>query len=144
MIKKTITYVNFNDEEVSEDCYFNLTQAEIAEMELSIEGGLEGLVKKIIEEKDASKVIPMFKEIIAKSYGKKSEDGRRFIKSEEMSNEFLQTEAFSELLIELLSDSDKAADFTNGIVSGRHGTVSKEDIEKKAAELGLTMVTGEK
>lgn len=116
MLKKTITYVDYNDVERTEDFYFNLSQAEITEMELGTTGGLSEKLKKIVETKDQPQIIRMFKEIVLSSYGVKSDDGRRFIKSPELSAEFSQTEAYSELYMELATDAQKAAEFINGIV----------------------------
>lgn len=116
MLCKTITYVDYDGNERTEDFYFNLSKAEIAEMELSTEGGLEKFIKKIVDTRDSQKLIAMWKDMILKAYGEKSLDGRRFIKSEELSTAFSQTEAYSNLFIELASDSAAAAAFVNGIV----------------------------
>ena len=115
MIKKTIKYVDFNGVEREEDYYFNLTKAEIAEMELSVDGGLAEKVKKIVAAKDMPNLIKIFKDLILRSYGVKSDDGKRFIKSEQLRNEFTQTEAYSELFMELSTNADAAAAFVNGI-----------------------------
>lgn len=115
MIKKTIKYQDYEGVEREEDFYFNLTKAEIAEWEMSVTGGFAKQVQKIISEGDASKLIPIFKEMILKSYGVKSPDGKRFIKSEELATEFSQTEAYSELFMSLATDADAAAEFVNGI-----------------------------
>jgi len=115
MLKKTITYVDYNDVERKEDFYFNLSKAELAEMELSTTGGLSTL-KKIISAQDTPSIIKIFKELILKAYGEKSADGKRFVKSEELSRDFSQTEAYSVLFMELASKSDEAANFVNGII----------------------------
>lgn len=116
MLKKTITYTDYNNEERTEDFYFNLSKAELMEMELSTAGGLTEMITKIVNEKDVPKIIEVFKDLILKAYGQKSADGRRFIKSKELSEEFSQTEAYSELFMELASDDKAAAAFVNGIV----------------------------
>ena len=116
MIKKTITYTDYNDNERTEDFYFNLNQAEVMELELSTSGGLANMITNIINAQDAPAIIKIFKELLLKAYGKKSPDGRRFEKSEALSNEFSQTEAYSKLFMELATDADKAAEFVNGIV----------------------------
>ena len=116
MIKKTINYVDYNGVERIEDFYFNLSKAEIAEMELSVEGGFAKMVEDIVNSKDNAKIIATFKEMVLKSYGVKSEDGRRIIKSEELSKEFSQTEAYSEIFMELALDEKAAAAFVNGIM----------------------------
>ena len=116
MLKKTITYTDYNGTERTEDFYFNLTKAEIMEMEMSTTGGLTEMIQRIIETQDAPSIIKVFKNIIMKAYGEKSPDGKRFIKSQELSESFAQTEAYSELFMELASDSDAASKFVNGII----------------------------
>lgn len=116
MLKKTITYTDYDDVERTEDFYFNLSRAEVMEMELGIAGGLSEMLDQIIKAKDVPSLIKVFKEIILKSYGEKSPDGKRFIKSEEISNVFSQTEAYSNLFMELSTDADAASKFVNGIM----------------------------
>ena len=116
MYKKTITYLDYNGEEIKEDFYFNLTKAEILEMQLEKEGGLAEKIQTIVDSKNVPELIKIFKELILRSYGKKSDDGKRFIKSPELSREFTQTEAYSELFMELATDSDAASAFINGII----------------------------
>ena len=116
MLKKTFTYTDFNGVERTEDHYFNLSKAELMEMELSTTGGLAEMINKIVAAQDAPAIVKIFKELVLKAYGQKSADGRRFIKSKELSDEFSQTEAYSELFMELATDADAAAKFVNGIV----------------------------
>lgn len=116
MLKKTITYEDFDGNKRTETFYFNLTQAEVAEMELSTKGGLVAKINKIIETEDSEAIIAIFKEVIAKAYGEKSEDGRRFIKNKELREAFIQTQAYSDLFMELATNADAAAAFMNGIV----------------------------
>lgn len=116
MLKKTITYTDYDDNQRTEDFYFNLSKAEIVEMEMSENGGLEKLLTKMIAEQDSKRLTEMFKEIILKSYGEKSLDGKRFIKSPELREAFVQTEAYSELFIALTSDTKAMEDFVNGII----------------------------
>mgnify|MGYP007115357391 CR=1 FL=1 len=116
MLKKTFTYTDFNGVERTEDHYFNLSKAELMEMELSTTGGLAEMINKIVAAQDAPAIVKMFKELVLKAYGQKSADGRRFIKSQELSDEFSQTEAYSQLFMELATDADAAAKFVNGIV----------------------------
>ena len=118
MLKKTITYTDYNGTERKEDFYFNLSKAEVMEMEMSTSGGLAQMINKIIETQDSPAIIKIFKDLILKAYGEKSPDGKRFIKSEELSTEFSQTEAYSQLFMELATDADAAAKFVNGIVPG--------------------------
>ena len=119
MIKKTITYTDYNDNERTEDFYFNLNEAEVMELELSTSGGLANMITNIVNAQDAPAIIKIFKELVLKSYGRKSPDGRRFEKSETISNEFSQTEAYSKLFMELATDAYKAAEFVNGIVPAK-------------------------
>lgn len=116
MLIKTIKYEDYNGTEREEEFCFHLTKAELMEMQLSINGGLESLVRQIVMTQDTAKIIKIFKEIIIKSYGVKSLDGKRFIKDEEITKEFTQTEAYSQLFMELATDADKAAAFINGIL----------------------------
>ena len=116
MLKKTITYVDYDGNERTEDFYFNLSKAEIAEMELSTAGGLDKMINRIIAEQDGKRIIELFKNLVLKAYGKKSDDGKRFIKSKELAEEFSQTEAYSDLFMELATDAEAAAAFVNGIV----------------------------
>lgn len=124
MLKKTITFTDYDGNQRTEDFYFNLSKAEIAEMELTTAGGLEKMINRIVSEQDGQRIISLFKDLVLKSYGKKSDDGRRFIKNQELREEFSQTEAYSELFMELATDSDAAAAFVNGIVPKMDDTKS--------------------
>ena len=115
MLKKTITYIDYNDVERTEDFYFNLTKAEITEMEMSTTGGLSEKIQNIVQAQDIPEIIKIFKELVLKAYGVKSPDGKRFIKKEELTEAFSQTEAHSQLFMELATDADAAAKFINGI-----------------------------
>ncbi len=125
MLKKTITYTDCNDVERTEDFYFNLSKAEVIEMELTTTGGMTKVIDKIISTQDTPALFRIFKDLILKSYGEKSLDGKRFIKSEELSEAFSQTEAYSELLTELVSDADKASEFVNAIIPKVDGKQAK-------------------
>lgn len=116
MLKKTITYTDYNGVERTEDFYFNLSKAEITEMELGTVGGFAEMIQKVINANDAPTIIKIFKDLVLKAYGEKSADGKRFVKSEEISTAFAQTEAYSNLFMELATDSKAAADFVNGII----------------------------
>ena len=116
MLKKTITYTDYNGSSRTEDFYFNLTKAEIMEMELSTAGGLAGMIEKIVATQDAPSIIKIFKDLVLKAYGEKSADGKRFVKSEELATAFSQTEAYSILFMELATDADAAQKFVNGII----------------------------
>jgi hypothetical protein len=116
MLKKPIEYLDFNDELQKEDFYFNLTLAEIAEMELSYEGGLSGHLQRIINDKDGAAIIATFKHLLAKSYGVRSDDDKRFMKTPELWEEFSQTNAYDVLFIQLVTDAGYSAEFVKGIV----------------------------
>ena len=129
MLKKTITYTDYNGSERTEDFYFNLSKAEVMEMEMSTSGGLSGMIQRIVAEQDAPAIIKIFKDLILKAYGVKSPDGKRFIKSEELATEFSQTEAYSILFMELSTDADAASEFVTGIVP-----IDKDQIEAAKAQ----------
>lgn len=129
MLKKTMTYTDYNGEKRTEDFYFNMSRAEVTEMELSINGGLSAMIQRVTEEKDVPTIISIFKDLVLRSYGKKSPDGRRFIKSKELSEEFSQTEAYSDLFMELATDSAKAAAFVNGIMPQESQAKGTADLE---------------
>ena len=116
MLKKIITYTDYNGVERTEPFYFNLSKAELMEMELGVTGGMTEMLDKIIAAKDAPSLMKTFKEMIMKAYGVKSDDGKRLIRSEELSIAFTQTEAYSVLFMELITDDKAAADFVNGII----------------------------
>lgn len=117
MLKKTITFANFDGEEVTEDFYFNLTKAELAEMFLSHEGGdMIEYLQDIVAAENGKEVIAAFKKIIRAAVGERSEDGKRFVKTEEITDNFMQSEAYSELFMTLLQDPNAMAEFVKGIV----------------------------
>jgi len=116
MLKKTITYKDYSGLERKEDFYFNLSKSEITEMELSIEGGLQNKMERLISEQNGGEIIRVIKDIILRSYGQKSEDGRRFIKGEEISKAFSETPAYDQLFMSLVTDAEEAANFIKGIV----------------------------
>lgn len=125
MLKKTIKYVDYNGVERCEDFYFNLSKAEITEMQISEDGGYDQMLQKIVDAGDNKAIFKHFKAIVLKAYGVKSEDGRRFIKSEQLSEEFSQTEAFVELIMELAGSDEAAAEFVNGIIPSANVQLSK-------------------
>lgn len=116
MLKKTITYTDYDDKKQTDTLYFNLTAAELVEMQFGTVGGFAEMCEQIVNTKDMPKLITLFKELILNTYGEKSADGKRFMKSEEISNAFAQTEAYSTLFMELATDADKASDFINGVM----------------------------
>ena len=124
MLKKSITYTDYNGEKQTDECYFNLSKAELIEMEMSEKGGFEKYIAKLIEEKDQKNIYNLFKEIILMSYGQKSADGKTFIKKKmvdgqmiRLRDEFEQTEAFVELVMELINGgTESISEFINKLV----------------------------
>lgn len=116
MLTKTVKYTDYNGNERTETLNFNLTKAEIAEMELSMPGGMSATVQRIIEAQDTKELIAIFKDLLLSSYGVKSPDGRRFIKNEQLREEFSQTEAYSEMFMELATNAEAASEFINKII----------------------------
>lgn len=116
MIKKTITYTDFNEIERTEDFHFHLSNAELVEMEKSVKGGMAQMLETIIATDDEPTIIAIFKDIILKSYGVKSPDGKQFIKSKEVVDAFVFSEAYSVLYMELVQDTKAAINFVNGII----------------------------
>lgn len=130
MLKKTITYTDYNGNERKEDFYFNLNKAEIMRMEMSTRGGLAERINRIVAAQDTPAIIEVFEDLIQKSYGVKDADGRGFVKKKEDLEAFMATEAYSELFMELATNADAAAEFVNGIVPG--------DISKQVAGISAT------
>ena len=116
MIKKTITYTDYNGNQRTENFYFNLTKAEVTRMEMSVQGGMAEMIDRIIAAQDAPSLIDTFEKMIQKSYGVKTPDGRGFVKRPEDLEAFMATEAYSELFMELVTDAAAAAEFVNGIM----------------------------
>ena len=137
MFKKVIKYEDFNGQKREETFYFNLSKAELMEMELSTQAGVEEMIKMLIATKDNAKIVQIFKDLILKSYGIKSEDGTRFIKSQELREAFEQSNAYSELFMEILANSDAQVAFINGVISGVNmPEMKEEDAIAKLKELG--------
>ena len=134
MVVERIKYTDFNGLDREEEFMFNLTEAEITEMELTTDGGLSDSIKKIIAAQDTPQIIKVFKMLLLKSYGEKSADGRRFVKSDKLSEEFAQTNAYSQLFMKLATDDKAAVAFINGIMP--------DSMQEKAAgnNPGLTPV----
>ena len=130
MLKKTITYTDYNGVERTEDFYFNLTPAELTEMEFASDTPMTEVIDRISKSQNVPETIKIFKDLILKAYGEKSSDGRRFIKSEELSIAFSQTEAYNELFMECATDSEAGAAFLNGIMPN-------EAMEKIAKKMSL-------
>lgn len=116
MYAKKIDYVDYDGNSRSDTFYFNLTKTELTEMEMLTPGGLKNQIEKAIDTKDAPTIVKVFKKLILGAYGEKSADGRRFIKSEALSEEFSQTEAYNILFMELASDDKAVSDFIMHVV----------------------------
>lgn len=137
MLHKTISYTDYNGINRTEDLYFNLNEAEMVEMETMTPGGFAATLESAVKSNDAGSLMKIFKMLILKSYGIKSADGRRFIKSEEISEEFVQTEAYNKLFMELLTDADKASNFINKIFPADmvKNAMNNKEIQAKVEEL---------
>lgn len=116
MLKKTIKYVDYNGVERTEDFYFNLSKPEIVKMQSSVKGGYDVRLKGIANELNGAAIMEFFEDLIRKSYGEKTEDGRRFEKSEAISEAFMQTPAYEALFEELVTNDNAAADFVNAVM----------------------------
>lgn len=136
MLKKVIKYTDYNGTVREEPFYFNLTQAEVTELEVSVEGGLVEMINRIVAAQNGRQIIDTFKDIILKSYGEKSPDGRRFIKNQEVRDAFAQTEAYSQLFMELATNAQAASEFVNGIIP------AKADAEPAAETAALPAASG--
>ena len=137
MYKKIIKYQDFNGVDREEPFYFNLSKAELMEMELSTQAGVEEMIKMLIATKDNAKIVQIFKELILKSYGIKSEDGTRFIKTQELREAFEQSNAYSEFFIELISNTDEQVRFINSVISGVNmPEMNEADAIAKLKEMG--------
>ena len=139
MLKLTRTYKDYNGGTRTEDFYFNLTQAEITEMEVSVDGGLVEMINRIVAAQDGKQIIALFKDIILRAYGETSPDGKRFIKTQELRDAFAQTEAYSDLFMELATDSKAAANFVNGIIPAQkpeQGGMKPQLMEQNSAVIG--------
>lgn len=116
MLKKTLTYKDLDGNSVTEDFYFNISKAEITELELSVKGGFASHLNKIVGSDNGKDILATFKEILRLSVGRRSEDGRRFIKNQEITDEFFQTEAYSDLFMQLVTDAEFSAEFVTAIL----------------------------
>lgn len=132
MYTTSIEYEDYDGNKRTKEASFHLNKAELLELQVSWDGGLERVLRKIIEEHDQKRMIEMIKMIILKAYGEKSIDGNRFVKSPEITDAFTQTEAYSELFMRLATDDKAAADFVNGILPKD----LVNDVKKLEAEAG--------
>lgn len=134
MYVKEVEYTDFNGVARKEKFYFNLTKAEILEMELGKTGGFTEYIRKVIEAQDTPTLMSLFRSLLLKSYGVKSDDGRRFIKNDAVREDFEQTQAFSDLYMQLALDDNEASKFINGIMPADM-KVSEEQRAQFAKEL---------
>ena len=125
MFKKTVKYTDYNGTEREEDFYFHLTQAELMEMQTSVNGGLDERLTRIVKAQDVTAIVGIVKEIVLKAYGEKSLDGRRFMKSPEITANFAETEAYSIIFMELASNDEKCAEFMNALAQGANVQLKK-------------------
>lgn len=116
MLKRTIEYENYDGVTVKEDFYFNLSRSEITMMEMEEDGGLSAKLKAIVDKKDGKLIMKTFRDILLRSYGEKTPDGRRFMKSEEISKAFSETPAYDAIFVELVTNPEKALDFINQVM----------------------------
>lgn len=133
MYKKTVKYTDYDGNVREEDFWFHLTEAELTQLNLSYVGGMEKRIDKIIKAQNYPEIMRVFKDILRRSYGVKSDDGRRFMKSDEIYTEFEQTEAYSVIFMELCSDSKAAAEFINNVVPKDLAEKASKETAKVAA-----------
>lgn len=130
MLTKTITYTDFNDNERTEDFYFHLSEREIMNLHTKYDGGLDGAIEAMVQSNDIHELLAVLQEIILLSYGVKSADGKSFVKSDEVKQQFEYSAAFSELYLDLLSDEQNAVDFIKNLLP----TKAQKRIEELEAE----------
>lgn len=136
MLKQKLTYTDYDGNERTEDFYFNLTRAEVLEMEMETTGGVQKMIEKIIAAQDTKSLIAVFKDLILRAYGEKTLDGKRFVKSKELTEAFAQTEAYSDLFFKLATDTDAATVFVNGIIP----QAGPQDHNKPADKASISVV----
>lgn len=132
MYRKKVTYTDFNGQEVTDTLYFNLTEVELMEMQLR-NGDMEEMLERISKSKDLYQIVSTIKYIICSSYGEKSLDGKRFVKSKELTDAFKASEAYSVLFTELMQDENAAAEFINGIMPARIQAAAAAERAKQQA-----------
>lgn len=130
MLKKTMTYTDYDGVERTEDFYFNLSKSELMEMQLTTDGGYDQMIERIVNAKDMPALASVFKELLLKAYGEKSSDGKRFVKSREISEAFSQTPAYDSLYMQLVTDDEIASEFVKGLFP-KDLVAEVDKIEKK-------------
>ena len=141
MLKKTITYIDYDGMERTEDFWFNLSKTELTKLDAELPGGVLGVLRKIIDKKDRKALVDFIETLILRSYGEKTLDGKRFVKTPEMAEEFMQTPAYDELFMSILSDTDSQTSFINGVIPQSMAKeieqTDKKQVENALAEQGL-------
>lgn len=141
MIKKTITYTDYDGMERTEDFWFNLSKTELTKLDAELPGGVLGVLRKIIDKKDRKALVDFIETLILRSYGEKTLDGKRFVKTPDMAEEFMQTPAYDELFMSILSDTDSQTSFINGVIPQSMAKeieqTDKKQVENALAEQGL-------
>lgn len=141
MLKKTITYTDYDGMERTEDFWFNLSKTELTKLDAELPGGVLGVLRKIIDKKDRKALVDFIETLILRSYGEKTLDGKRFVKTPEMAEEFMQTPAYDELFMSILSDTDSQTNFINGVIPQSMvkeiEQTDKKQVENALAEQGL-------
>lgn len=141
MLKKTITYTDYDGMERTEDFWFNLSKTELTKLDAELPGGVLGVLRKIIDKKDRKALVDFIETLILRSYGEKTLDGKRFVKTPEMAEEFMQTPAYDELFMSILSDTDSQTSFINGVIPQSMAkeieATDKKQVENALAEQGL-------
>ena len=135
MYKRTITYTDYFDVERTEDVYFNLSETELTKLQLSKQNGYVAMLQSLIDAKNGPAIMEVFDEIIRMAYGEKSEDGRRFVKSEELTEAFTQTPIYDQLYMELCTNADSAAEFVKNIIPAKYrDQVDSAELNAKVKE----------
>ena len=135
MLKKTFQYTDFNGNEQEETFYFNLSKSEVIEYELQERAGMSTTLQRIVEERDNQKILAHFKDLVMKSVGRKSDDGRRFVKNDEIREDFLASPAYDEMFVWLMSEPGAGADFVNNVLpQDLEGFVKKVQAGNQAAK----------
>lgn len=111
MLKETIKYTDYDGNEQTEDFYFNISRAQFIEMEVNEVGGVVGMLRRVGSARDPKVIMKFMKDFIRKSYGIKSDDGKKFVKNDSISDDFENTEAYSELYCRLCTDAKYAIHF---------------------------------
>lgn len=141
MLKKTITYIDYDGMERTEDFWFNLSKTELTKLDAELPGGVLGVLRKIIDKKDRKALVDFIETLILRSYGEKTLDGKRFVKTPDMAEEFMQTPAYDELFMSILSDTDSQTSFINGVIPQSMAKeieqTDKKQVENALAEQGL-------